>query len=123
MRVTEYSERCETISDWPVRIVTYRLDDRYICTITNVDPGACIARGEGPTRDDAERVAVGQASRSLALTRRSTPFATHCEVCGRPRASGSLLAANPASPDRALWVCTDCQRKLARRVDDEVPGG
>jgi hypothetical protein len=50
----------------------------------------------------------------LAITRRSPPVATECDLCGDLRLSGSALASGP---DRLLWVCTDCQHKLGRHVD------
>ena len=54
MKAEEYTERSEIVDGWPVHIVTYRIGDRYYCTIDNVDPGAQVcprrrrdARGGG----------------------------------------------------------------------------
>lgn len=45
---------------------------------------------------------------------------THeCALCESPRLSGSLLLSRPGSGDTGVWVCIDCQNKLARRIDDE----
>ena len=40
-----------------------------------------------------------------------------CELCDLPRATGGHLRSQPGC-DR-LWVCNDCQQKLARCLDDE----
>ena len=70
MKAEDYNERKDTIDTWPIHIVTYRIGDTYYCTIDNVDPGARFARAEGPTRDDAERIALEKAKRYLAQTRK-----------------------------------------------------
>jgi hypothetical protein len=70
MKAEEYTERQEEIAGWHVHIVTYRIGDRYYCTIDNVDPGARFARAEGATRDEAERAALEKAGKYLAQTRK-----------------------------------------------------
>ncbi|HEV3216875.1 MAG TPA: hypothetical protein VGZ27_14175 [Vicinamibacterales bacterium] len=70
MKAEEYTERREEVDGWQVHIVTYRIGDRYYCTIDNVDPGARFARAEGATREDAERVALEKARKYLAQTRK-----------------------------------------------------
>jgi hypothetical protein len=75
MKAEEYTERRETIDTWPIHIVTYRIGDKYYCTIDNVDPGARFARAEGATREDAERVALEKAKKYLGQTRKF-PIAT-----------------------------------------------
>jgi hypothetical protein len=72
MKAEEYTERNETIDTWPVHIVTYRIGDKYYCTIDNVDPGARFARAEGATREDVERTALEKAKKYLGQTRRRT---------------------------------------------------
>ena len=52
------------------RAVSYRVGDRYYCTIDNVDPGARFARAEGTTREEAESTALEKAARYLEQTRR-----------------------------------------------------
>ena len=39
-----------------------------------------------------------------------------CALCLEHRLLGGLLSLRP---NAMLWVCSDCQNKLARRVDDE----
>ena len=70
MRAEEYAERKETLDTWPIHIVTYRIGDKYYCTIDNVEPGARFARTEGLTREEVERVALEKAQRYLRQTRR-----------------------------------------------------
>jgi hypothetical protein len=55
------SERRETIDGWPIRLITYRTGDRYVCKIDNIDPGTLVARGEGHSAEEAERAAITQA--------------------------------------------------------------
>jgi hypothetical protein len=45
------------------------MGERYCCTIDNVDHGARL-RAEGPTRDEAERVALEKAREYLGPTRK-----------------------------------------------------
>ena len=70
MKAEDYTERQQEIDGWKVHIVTYRIGDRYYCTIDNVDPGARFARAEGDTREDVERTALEKARKYLAQTRR-----------------------------------------------------
>jgi hypothetical protein len=69
MKPEEYSRRQQQVGRWAITIVSYRLGDRYYCTVDNVEPGARIARGEGATREEAERSAVEKATARLAETR------------------------------------------------------
>ena len=70
MKPEEYSRRQQELAGWQISIETYKLGDVYHCTISNVDPGARIARGDGATREEAERVAIEKATRYLEQTRR-----------------------------------------------------
>jgi hypothetical protein len=69
MRTEDYQRREEEFAGWPVGIVSYRLGDKWFCEIDNVDPGARIARAEGPTREAAEQAAKAAATRRLARTK------------------------------------------------------
>jgi hypothetical protein len=70
MKAEEFSERRDRIDGWDVNIVTYKIGDRWYCTIDNVDPGARFARADGTTRDDVERAALEKAQKHLRQTRR-----------------------------------------------------
>ena len=69
MRPENYSRRQLTLEGFPVRVVSYRLEDCYHATVDNVEPGARIARGEGPSREEAEQAALDDAARRLQKTR------------------------------------------------------
>ena len=73
MKSEDFSERREELGGWRVNIVSYRIGDRFYCTIDNVDPGARFARAEGPTREEAEATALDKAKRYLQQTRRFPP--------------------------------------------------
>ena len=70
MKPTELSEKIMELSGWPVRITSYRLGEKYFCKADNVEPGACIARSVGTTKDEVERNVVSRAQEYLARTRR-----------------------------------------------------
>jgi hypothetical protein len=73
MKAEEYQHRQDIVHDWPIDVTSYRIGDRYYCTVEAADPGARIARGEGATREEAEREALEKATKYLGQTRR---FAT-----------------------------------------------
>jgi hypothetical protein len=68
MRAEDYQRRRQELAGWPVGIVSYKLNDRFICEIDNVSPGARVARAEGATREEAERAAIATAERRLGRT-------------------------------------------------------
>jgi hypothetical protein len=68
MRAEDYQRRRQELAGWPVGIVSYKLGDRFICEIDNVNPGARVARAEGATREEAERGAITAAERRLGRT-------------------------------------------------------
>jgi len=70
MKTEEYQEREDEASGWRMRVVSYRLGERWHCTVDNVDPGARLSRGEGSTREEAEGAALEKARRYLGNTRR-----------------------------------------------------
>jgi hypothetical protein len=70
MNAEEYGSRQETVAGWLISIETYRFGDVYHCAISNVDPGARIARADGSTREEAESRALEKAQRYLGQTRR-----------------------------------------------------
>jgi hypothetical protein len=68
-RPEEYQERREAHAGWTMNIVSYRLGDRFHCTVDDADPGARLSRGEGATRAEAEMQAVAKARRLLERTK------------------------------------------------------
>jgi hypothetical protein len=69
LRSELYQRRQADLAGWEVGIVSYRIGERFICEIDNVDPGARLARSEGPTREEAEQQALTIAQRRLERTR------------------------------------------------------
>jgi hypothetical protein len=72
MKPEDYSRDQRELAGWQVIIETYALGGVYHCTISNLDPGARIARADGATRDEAEHKAIEKATRYLGQTRRFT---------------------------------------------------
>jgi len=70
LRAEEFTRRRIELLGWPIVVETYRIGDTYYCTISSEDPGARFARAAGPSRDEAERVALAKAERWLGQTRR-----------------------------------------------------
>lgn len=64
-----YQERRESRPPFEIRISSYQSGDRYYCKVDNVSPGACVARGEGATREEAETAAIAEADKALKATR------------------------------------------------------
>jgi hypothetical protein len=69
LRAEEFTERRETVGAWEINVRTYRLGDVYYCSVDNVSPGAVVARAEGPTREEAEEIAVRKARKRVEQTR------------------------------------------------------
>jgi hydroxyacylglutathione hydrolase len=70
MKPTGYSEKILEVEGWKVRLTSYGLGDKYYCKADNVEPGACIVRTEGATREEAEQKALSKAEEHLSRTRR-----------------------------------------------------
>ena len=70
MKAEDFTRRQQTLAGWAIVVETYRAGETFFCTISSEDPGARFARGQGPSRDDAERIALEKAERWLTQTRR-----------------------------------------------------
>jgi hypothetical protein len=70
MKAEEFTEQRQVVDGWNVNVVTYRIGDRWYCTIDNVDPGARFARAEGSSRAEVERIGLEKAQRYLKQTRK-----------------------------------------------------
>nr|WP_283814628.1 adenylate/guanylate cyclase domain-containing protein [Bradyrhizobium australiense] len=64
-----YQRRKQRLGGWEIGVISYKLGNRYRCEVDNVSPGARLARGEGPTRAEAEAQALNEARKLLARTR------------------------------------------------------
>jgi hypothetical protein len=70
LKSEEFRETRQELDGWPINVVSYRIGDRFYCTIDNVSPGARFARAEGASREEAESTALEKAKRYLKQTRR-----------------------------------------------------
>jgi len=70
LKSEEYRETRRELDGWPINITSYRVGDKWYCSIDNVSPGARFARAEGSTREEAEATALEKAGRYLKQTRR-----------------------------------------------------
>lgn len=61
----EYRVVTKELGGLEVNVTSYKIGGRYHCHITNVDPGATIARTEGMTREEAELEALSRALQRL----------------------------------------------------------
>jgi len=61
----DYRERTESVPPFKIHIVSYRLGEKFYCTVDNVDPGANVSRTEAPTREEAESKAITKAKERL----------------------------------------------------------
>ncbi|MBI2820994.1 MAG: hypothetical protein HYX74_02100 [Acidobacteria bacterium] len=69
VRPEGYQTRIEGADPWKLRVTSYKLGSRYICTVDNVDPGATLARAEAATREEAESNALSKARHMVGKTR------------------------------------------------------
>lgn len=70
MRAEGFSRTARDLAGWAVEVESYRAGDTFYCTISSADAGARFARGQGRSRDEAERAAIEKAERWLGQTRR-----------------------------------------------------
>ena len=72
VKTQQYQERNIELNGWPVRLVSYRIGNKFVCQADNVSPGACLARFSALTADEAEQQAISKAKHLLGKTRRHT---------------------------------------------------
>ena len=70
LRAQQYQARDEVIAGWAVRVVTYRIGERWFASVASVDPGAQIARAEAHSVEEALFVVRQKAAERLGRTRR-----------------------------------------------------
>lgn len=62
----EYTRRTESFEGREIGISSYEAEGRWYCHIDDVSPGARVASGEGPTQEEAERMAMENARAKVA---------------------------------------------------------
>ena len=70
VKTQQYQERNIELNGWPVRLVSYRIGNKFVCQADNVSPGACLARFSAPTAEEAESQAISKARHLLGKTKR-----------------------------------------------------
>ena len=70
MKVENYQERTLELAGWPVRVVSYKLGEEYVCEADNVSPGARLARFAATSLEEAEKNTLAKAEKLLGRTRR-----------------------------------------------------
>ena len=70
LKSEDFRETQQELDGWAINIVSYRVGEKFYCTIDNVSPGARFARAEGASREEAESTALEKAKRYLKQTRR-----------------------------------------------------
>jgi hypothetical protein len=65
VRAEEHRVETTDINGTKVTVTSYRIEDRFYCHVSNVDPGATISRAEGSTRQEALQHALTKATERL----------------------------------------------------------
>jgi len=60
-----FEEELQKINSTKIKLTSYKIGEKYFCHISNLDPGATIARAEGASRDEAKRSALRKAQNRL----------------------------------------------------------
>ncbi len=69
MKVEDHGKRSDTVGPHTVGVTSYRMGSTWHASVDNAANGAVLARGEGSTRDAAERTALGKAKMVLGKTK------------------------------------------------------
>lgn len=60
-----YKEVRKEVGGASLSVRTYRIGETWHCHVSNIDPGATIARGEGTSQEEAETAALQKATKRL----------------------------------------------------------
>ncbi len=102
---------------WSEYLATPRLSLTLgeVARILNVDPST--ARG---LLHGLQASGFLERTRDGRFARVAPGSALHdCAACGKARACGTLLRVANTDETEAVWVCRDCQHKLAGRINAE----
>jgi hypothetical protein len=70
VKTEQFQERELELNGWPVRLTSYKLGEKFVAQADNVSPGACLARFQADTLEEAESQAISKANHLLGKTRR-----------------------------------------------------
>lgn len=66
MTSENYLSQTRELAGVPVNVASYKIGDRFYCHVSNVDPGATIARAEADSSAEAETLALDKAAARLS---------------------------------------------------------
>lgn len=61
MRSENHNERILEVAGAPFRLISFRVGESWLCRVDNTVSGVVIAWSIGPTRGDAEKIALDKA--------------------------------------------------------------
>lgn len=65
LKAEEHREEIQEIAGVKITVTTYRIGELYYCHVSNVDPGAKIARAEAAGREEAVNLALAKTRQRL----------------------------------------------------------
>lgn len=65
MKAEEFKTEKHVLNGIDLELSTYKIGDEYYCHVSNLNPGATIARAGGKTRDEAVNIALDKVKQRL----------------------------------------------------------
>ncbi len=65
MKSQNFQDKSLVIGDVQLKVMSYQVGDKFYCNISNLDPGATIARAEGRSEEEAYETAVAKVKARL----------------------------------------------------------
>ncbi|MBX2992316.1 MAG: hypothetical protein KF749_14290 [Bacteroidetes bacterium] len=65
MKAEEFATEKQLLNGIDLELTTYRIGDEYYCHVSNLNPGATIARAGGKSRDEAVHLALERVKQRL----------------------------------------------------------
>ncbi|MCI0343007.1 MAG: hypothetical protein L0216_18005 [Planctomycetales bacterium] len=93
MKVEDHQKRSETVGPHTVGVTSYRMGSTWHASVDNASNGAVLARGEGSTREAAEKVALGKAKTILGKAK--APAAAAAKEAAKGKAAAKPPAKKP----------------------------
>src|SRR3954465_11933720 len=67
--VSDHERKIAVVAEHTVMVTSYRLGDKFVCCIDNIEPGAAICRTSARTKRESLAKALGEAAEHLQLHR------------------------------------------------------
>jgi hypothetical protein len=65
MTTENYRSETRDLAGVKINLTSYKIGDRFYCHVSNLDPGATIARAEAASSGEAESLALSKAAERL----------------------------------------------------------